>query len=304
MIAGPLPVRRLPRSSLILCTRNRFKLLADTLASILEANEVPDELIIIDQSDEKHFSLNQLANDKGCEVRYLWSPIIGSSHARNAGILAAKHDILAFVDDDMWVAPNWYSALIQALVEGGPRSIVTGRVETAPPEKPSGFVISVHGWDDHQIYQGRINKDVLATGLMAAYRSAFEALGGLDERLGPGTRFPGAEDNDFGFRCLEAGYKIIYQPDSVIYHRAWRTRRDYIPLFWRYGRGQGAFYAKHFKENGPYMRSRAKQDFVRYLRLLPERLWKGQFLVVAGSTAFILGEISGFLDWSITCRRK
>jgi len=47
----PLPAP-LPPASLVLCTRNRPPLLADTLRSILDGEEVPAEIVVVDQSDE------------------------------------------------------------------------------------------------------------------------------------------------------------------------------------------------------------------------------------------------------------
>jgi GT2 family glycosyltransferase len=200
----------------------------------------------------------------------------------------------------MWVAPTWYGALIRALIQAGPRCVVTGRVLAAAAEKKDGFVIAVHAWEKPQIYEGRIGRDILASGHMAMYRSAFEEIGGFDERLGPGARFPGAEDNDYGFRLLEAGYRILYVPTSVIYHRAWRTTREYVPLFWKYGRGQGAFYAKHWTFDDRYILRRIAADVLRYLSLLPGRLLRRERTVLLGSTAFIGGILLGAMQWLLT----
>ncbi|MGE5263457.1 MAG: glycosyltransferase family 2 protein [Acidobacteriota bacterium] len=292
----------LPPSSLIICSRNRPQMLSETVASILGADDVPTELIIIDQSDHPNLYLKELGTDRPCKIQYIWTDIIGSSHARNRGVLAGSYDIVASIDDDMWVAPTWYGALVRTLVQGGPRCVVTGRVMPAPTKDKNSFVVAVHPWEEPKVYAGRIGRDILASGHMAMYRSAFQEIGGFDERLGPGTPFPGAEDNDYGFRLLEAGYRIIYQPDSVIYHRAWRSNRDYVPLFWKYGRGQGAFYAKHLTWRDRYMLRRMAGDFGRYLRLLPERIRKGLLTQLLGATAFVLGIISGAVQWRLTQR--
>jgi GT2 family glycosyltransferase len=299
---SPSDHEALPASSLIICSRNRPDLVSDTIASILQAEAVPSELIVIDQSDKPQVEWPQFTSPR-CEVRYEWAPSIGSSRARNMGVAVARHPIIAFVDDDMWVTPNWYGELIRALVQAGPRAAVTGRVLPAHNEKLNGFVIAVHEWEDLKTYEGRIGRDILATGHMATYRAVLDEVGGLDERLGPGAQFPAAEDNDLGFRILEAGYRIVYVPQSVIYHRAWRTRKDYIPLFWRYGRGQGAFYAKHLTLRDRYMLHRAGNDFSRYIRLLPGRIWRHQLLVLSGATAFILGILVGVVQWILTERK-
>jgi GT2 family glycosyltransferase len=296
-----LPLVREPPSSLVISSRNRAELLADTISSVLAAAEVPSELIVVDQSDRPNAELAQLRHPR-CDVRYLWTAGSGASRGRNYGASQATHPIVAFIDDDMRVAPDWYGPLIRAAVDAGPHAAATGRVLAGQAADADCFVIAVHAWQEPQVYAGRIGRDVLATGHMALYRSALEAIGGLDERLGPGTRFPGAEDNDLGFRLLEAGYRIVYTPDSVIYHRSWRRLDEYVPLFWRYGRGQGAFYAKHFRPHDWYMGSRLRQDLGRFVRLLPRRLRRRQFLELAGSSAFLAGAFAGGAEWMLTQR--
>jgi cobaltochelatase CobN len=98
---------------------------------------------------------------------------------------------------------------------------------------------------------------------MAIRRETLREVGGWDERLGAGTSFPAAEDNDLGFRLLEAGYRIAYHPEAVAWHRAWRAERDYLPLRWAYGRGQGAYYAKHAALSDAYMVRRFGADLGR-----------------------------------------
>jgi GT2 family glycosyltransferase len=95
---------------------------------------------------------------------------------------------------------------------------------------------------------------------MVSYRSVFDEVGFFDERLGPGTTFPAAEDNDFGFRLLESGYRICYAPEAILYHRAWRSKREYLLLGWKYGVGRGAYYAKHMSLRDRYMLSRMLRD--------------------------------------------
>jgi GT2 family glycosyltransferase len=299
MIDSPPYPQKLPPSSLIICTRNRYELLVDLLQSIINAEVLPNELIVVDQSEEPETILVKINTSRECQIRQICIKEIGSSVARNYGAYVAKYDILAFIDDDMIVTPSWYQSLIQTLIYSGNNSIVTGRIEPAPTDRPQGFVLAVHTWKESKVYRGRMGMDILASGLMAIFRSAYQSIGGFDEKLGPGTYFPGAEDNDFGFRSLEAGYKIVYAADAVVHHRAWRNKRDYIPLLWSYGKGQGAFYAKHCSWKDLYMLSRFQKDVSRFVHLLPERLLQRKLLVILGGTAFILGEINGAFLWKV-----
>ena len=135
-----------------------------------------------------------------------------------------------------------------------------------------GFAPSIREDDKSVTYRGRVNRDVLSTGNMAAYRSAFDHIGGFDVRLGPGTHYPAAEDNDFAFRLLESGYLIIYDPLSTVYHRVWRSQEQSFWLSWNYGCGQGAFYAKYFSLRDPYTIKRMARNLSGYLLRVPYRI--------------------------------
>src|SRR5439155_23952935 len=104
----------------------------------------------------------------------------------------------------------------------GPRTIATGRVLSTAPETPGGFAPSTKIEEASIVYEGRVGKDVLWGNNMAMYRSAIAPIGGFDERLGVGSHFPSSEDNDLGFRLLEAGYRFIYVPEAVLYHWYWQ----------------------------------------------------------------------------------
>ena len=73
----------LPAASVIICTRGRPKMLAETVESILQAEEVPREIVILDQSPERHPTLPRIGFVRGCEIRYIQSQAIGLSRARN-----------------------------------------------------------------------------------------------------------------------------------------------------------------------------------------------------------------------------
>jgi GT2 family glycosyltransferase len=290
----------LPLTSLIVCSRNRPRMLLETIESVLQGTDLPAELIVIDQSAERHPVLSGLVADARCRLRYIWSDSVGLSRARNLGLAAASHPIVAFIDDDMRVAQEWYAALIRALVQAGPSTVVTGRVLAGPPEVAHSFASSLHESEQPVVHEGRVDKDVLAGGHCAMYRAVFDAIGTFDERLGAGAEFPAAEDNDFGFRLLEAGYRTAYAPEAIVYHRSWRGRDGYVPVYWNYGRGQGAYYAKHLTMRDRRMLRRFQQDVWLYLRFLPRRVLGRRLLEIQGSTAFVVGLFVGAVQWRWT----
>lgn len=286
-------------SSLIIPTRNRPELLKATVSSVLEGRRVPSEIIVIDQSDPSVPAEATLsARNLGCEIRHVRSSSTGLSRARNEGIRLARHDLLVFLDDDMIVDARWCEALTGALFEAGRRTVVTGSVHAGQSEN-GGFVPATVTASGAASYEGRLATDVLAGGNMAAWRSAFDEVGLFDERLGAGSRWGSAEDNDFGFRLLEGGYQICYVPEALVYHRAWRPARDYYRLRWSYGVGKGAFYLKHASIRDRHMLRRGSTDIGRRLIGLPRRLITGRRRAV-GDLVYITGLLWGAMGWALT----
>jgi GT2 family glycosyltransferase len=292
------PQSSLPPTSLIIASRNRPQLLKDTVDSILNGNELPKELVIIDQSDALHPILAELKTTRGCEIRYLRTQSVGLSRANNIGISAARYDLLIFTHDDVLVAPTWFEMIVKAALDAGPRGVVTGQVRPTTIQTSGGFVPSTKVDKTSAKYTGRLDKDVLYPLNMAIHRAAFTEVGNFDERLGPGTPFPGSEDSDLGFRLLEAGYCIYYIPEAVVYHRAWRMARDYLPLRWGYGCARGAFFAKHLDWHDRHMLRRMGQDIAR-LRYFPYRFFH-QRREAFGDIMLVSGILFGAAKWLMT----
>lgn len=292
----------LPRASLIIPSVNRPQLLLETVASVLEGDQVPAEIIVVDQSDRPNESLATRTSPR-CDVRYFHTPEVGVSRSRNTGARMALYPLLGFIDDDVRVYPHWFGCLVHAAISAGPRAVITGQVLPEKPATPDGFAPSAITDQTPQVYKGRIGVDILYSGNMMLHRSAMDEVGGFDLRFGGGARFPTAEDNDLLHRLLEAGYRIHYAPEAVLEHRAWRTGKDYLPLLWSYGRGQGAFYAKHLDLRDRYMFRRFGHDMshstIRMFRLLRRDRRKA-----AGQVVRLAGVLSAFAEWLVTRPRE
>ena len=293
----------LPPTSLILCSRNRPKLLAELVNSILEGDELPSEIIVIDDSDSENEYLTQLAPEPPTELRYIWNRAVGLSRANNTGVAKASHEILVFTQDDVLVTPTWFSTIVRTLMKLGPDTVVTGRILPGEAEVPNGFAPSTIADDTPKLYRGRIGADVLYVQNMAIFRTLVDVVGGFDPEIGPGTPYPTAEDNDFGYRLLEAGYKIYYDPTAITYHRAWRDDEEFFSTQWNYGRGQGAYYAKHLSLKDPYMLSRLARD-VGYLTLRSLFRLIYQQKQAFGDMVYLSGLLSAVIRWLRTQPRQ
>jgi GT2 family glycosyltransferase len=287
----------LPPASLIVCSRNRPGFLLDAVESVLKGTELPAEIIVIDQSDHVHHTLATMPPRRACVIRYVHTATRGASAARNLGIELAEHEKLAFLDDDVLVEPGWFETLVSALAQSGARTVVTGQVQSSDPEAASGFQLALRTEQEPIVYEGRIGKDALCSGNMAAERSSFVEVGVFDERLGAGARFKAAEDNDLGFRLLEAGYSIRYVPEAVVYHRAWRASNQLISLRFAYGYGMGALFAKHASLRDRYMLSRLGEDAGRHaIRAVRYALRRPRRKTIA-DLAYAAGILWGAVRW-------
>ncbi len=103
-------------SSLILSTRNRPAFALAAVRAVLDGQEVPTEIVVVDQSDVQHPEFSAWVADSRCSLRYLWKPARGLSLGRNTGIAASTGEILAFIDDDILVPPEWFGRIVDELL--------------------------------------------------------------------------------------------------------------------------------------------------------------------------------------------
>ena len=99
---------RQPTLSIILPTYNRVALLRRAVAALLRqtAPSGSYEIVVVDNncSDGTAELLSRGSATRG--VRVIHEPRQGLSHARNAGLEAARAPIVAFTDDDVEAAPD------------------------------------------------------------------------------------------------------------------------------------------------------------------------------------------------------
>jgi GT2 family glycosyltransferase len=189
-----------------IATRGNPALVVDAVRSVLAGAVRPDQVIVVDQSESLDERVSALAHDESVEV--IHTRTVGVSVGRNIAIRAATGEVILFTDDDVLVEPHWVEQMIAALERGGPRAVVTGRVLATDEEVPGGRAIALATAPEPAVYRGVQDRDVLSGNSMGFRRSTFDECGLFDERLGPGSRFGSADDNDYGYRVLRAGYEI------------------------------------------------------------------------------------------------
>lgn len=228
-----------PFVSVIIATRNRQALLADTLGA-LRLQAWPRnclEVIIADNGsiDGTRGVVEQATNRPDAPAtRYLLVAKPGKSHAVNAALDVARGDIIAFTDDDVRPEPMWVSEIVTALERPGV-DFCAGRVlpiwETAPPAwmSPALYgVLAIPESGSRRIDIVSADAGVMPIGAnMAVRRTVIDRVGGLRVDLGKieGSLRTG-EDHEFFLRMLHAGYRGVYEPAAVVHHWVPAERLD------------------------------------------------------------------------------
>jgi glycosyltransferase involved in cell wall biosynthesis len=235
--------------SLIICTRNRAEPLRRCLAAI--ASIVHDgewELVVVDNgsTDSTPVVICEFAASQNIRVVPVVQPLAGLSNARNAGVAAARGDLLLFTDDDCYVAADLLDATRAAFVDPA-IGFASGRVMLFDPDDAR---ITINESMTPLVFPAR---RFLATGLVKGANLAFRrtALNDIaasgpifDPLLGAGARFPAGEDSDAAQRAALAGWVGVYDPQMVVHHHHGRRDSDTTELFRSYDIGRGAFHAK------------------------------------------------------------
>jgi glycosyltransferase involved in cell wall biosynthesis len=246
--------------SVVVPTRDRPLMLDRALASLRESLDDADELVVVDSASAEPGATEDVAAGHGARVVRCARP--GGSVARNAGWRSATHALVAFCDDDIWVAEEWADALVAAFDATAGVGFVTGRIDIPPGQQVRGVAISIIDRLESSEYDAR-SRGLLGHGAnMAARRTALEQVGGFDELLGAGARFPGSEEGDLFDRLFAAGWRGRYEPGAHRWHDQWRDRqRVIVRLDYGYGRGRGARLSKLVRTD----RSRARVMAREYL---------------------------------------
>jgi GT2 family glycosyltransferase len=241
--------------TVVVPTRDRPELLATCLTALAEDLRPDDQLLVVDSASRDR-RVAEVAAAHGADVLREDAP--GASRARNAGIRAAGHELVAFIDDDVRVRTGWTSAMAGAFDRDGV-TFVTGRLTVPVEQSDVQRPIAVKD-DAHGVRLDRCSPAPLgASANLGVRRRALEAIGGFDERLGGGARFGAAEDLDLFDRLLGAGYAGWYEPAAWAEHDQWRDRRAVLRLDLRYGIGLGARIAKLLRTDRSRARTAARE---------------------------------------------
>ncbi|MBA8990711.1 hypothetical protein FHW23_001957 [Curtobacterium pusillum] len=224
------------------------------LLDVLEHLDYPRHEVILVDNRVKLPAVDPLPSLlEGRNVRLVTERRPGCSAGRNAGVAAAKGEVIAFTDDDVRISPQWLRMIGSRFVREPDLDAVTGLILPVELETPAQIWYEAYygGFSGERTFEpvtivpdevegamrharvraiapdGSVRKHFAVYGIggygaganWSVRRSAFDAVGGFDCTLGAGVPARGGEDLAIFIDILWGGGRIGFEPRAVVHHR-------------------------------------------------------------------------------------
>jgi hypothetical protein len=255
-----------------------------TLLQTLEHQSYPHFEVIVVVGPTQDNTLEMLSEYES-RIRVLHCPKANLSQSRNIGLLAARGDIVVFIDDDAVPSQRWLEQLAR-LFEDNLLDATGGGVYLIHPYHPIiqhriGIISSLaeqidirSSWLEHIVPPGEGSQWIarmMGTN-MAFRRQALLEIGGFDESF-----VYIAEEADVALRLINAGKIVHPVREAVVYHIPASSRNravfSYVGKWWLQTRSGIYFSIK----NGPTAGDSLRSIALRCLHLVHgHHLWYRQ----------------------------
>lgn len=255
-LEGPSPpTGNLPTATVAVCTRDRPDDLKRCLDGLMDLPDDGQELLVVDNAPGTDATRALVASYP--KVRYVREDRPGLDCARNRALREARGEIVAFTDDDSVPDPNWLRALLPAFADP---LVLCATGLTMPLELETeaqewfermstfnrGFRRRVFDLTNHNpLAAGPVGAGVN----MALRRRVVDVVGPFVEALDAGTPTQSGGDHEMFVRILRNGYRIVYEPQALNWHRHRQSWEALRKALYGYGVGVYAGFTHHLIEH-------------------------------------------------------
>ncbi|MFJ5182590.1 glycosyltransferase [Pseudomonas fulva] len=225
----PLPAK-LPRVSLIVPTRDQYKLLHACIEGLLNATDYPNlEIIIVDNQSTDPLTLAYLNELRTRGVKVLPHPHpFNYSTINNRAVSIATGELIGLVNNDIEVLEaDWLKELVAHALMPGVGAVGAKLLWPNRMVQHGGVVVGINGLAAHcgnsyqdkdPGYMGRnqivLQQSAVTAACMIVRKDTFVDIGGLDE-----LAFPVAfNDVDLCLKLKAIGLKLIWTPFAKLIH--------------------------------------------------------------------------------------
>lgn len=236
-------MKNFPFVSIIIPTWRENKVLKQCVDSLLRLDYPVNSVEIILLSKEK-LQLAPSARIRqvliGDKVNYV--------HARNIGVERTRGELIAFVDDDALTPVDWLKKAVRYF-DNSETALIGGPAVPFPQDtliyRVGGYLLaspftvgalSARYSFSTQAFETQGQHLIMANNIFR--RSAFEDIGGLHIDQAP------CEDGYFYFRLNQKGYRMMYAPETYVWHRAKPVVWPIVSKVAYYGLGRGGLIAR------------------------------------------------------------
>ncbi|MBE2220131.1 MAG: glycosyltransferase family 2 protein [Anaerolineae bacterium] len=237
-----------PKASVVICTRNRGKSIVDAVETVLANKFLSFELLVIDQSTDRETE-NAITRYKADpRFRYIFTNTKGTGISRCLGLVEANGQYILYTDDDCTVPQDWIEKITNIFEANAKTGIVFSNVIPGEHDSEKG-VIPNHSYEEDRTINSLLKyyKSIGMGAGMSVRRDFALAIGGFDQKLGPGSTFSSGEDHDMALRALLKGWNVHETNQTSVIHYGFRTYDQFRDLTVRDWVSMGAIYAKAFK---------------------------------------------------------
>jgi GT2 family glycosyltransferase/glycosyltransferase involved in cell wall biosynthesis len=211
-------------ASVVIPNWNGRELIEKYLPSVIAAMQgnPANEIIVVDNGSTDGSA--ELVRERFPQVRVLaLKSNLGFGGGSNAGFREARNDIVVLLNSDMRVEPDFLQPLLEGFDNQQVFSVACQIFFADPERKREETGLSQGWWRDGGLrVRHRIDEAVTdlypcfygGGGSCAYDRRKFLELGGFDALLKPFY----LEDTDLGYMAWKRGWRVLYQPRSVVHH--------------------------------------------------------------------------------------
>lgn len=251
--------------SVVMSTYNRCALLDQDIEALLnqKTDGLAYEVIIVDNnSTDKTAAKIASYAQRDSRLRYVFEGRQGVAYGRNAGIAAARADVIAFCDDDVYVSEDWIQRIHEALLRYPDAEFVGGKVLPVWQQPPPRWIMTKMGplalqdYGEEPMRVSMENARCLVSACLGVRRRAFDKAGLFPlETQRVKDSVGSSEDYEWELEVWKYGGHGMYVPGIICYcevppsrlvksyHRRWHLghgkfnalarRRDFEGGRWR-----------------------------------------------------------------------
>ncbi|MEM2703847.1 MAG: glycosyltransferase family 2 protein [Candidatus Bathyarchaeia archaeon] len=220
-----------PLVSIVVLNYNGLKHLKTCLDSVLSTDYPNFEVIVVDNGstdDSVEFIRSTYPSLKLLRL----SKNIYAAGGYMVGVLAARGKYVAILNNDVEVDRNWLKPLVEALEGMSWVAAADVKYRNFFDRRRFDDSAAAGRWIDYfgnnytrgvnELDLGQYDKPAYIFGVLTIFkRNILIKVGGFDT-----SYLFGYEDIDLGWRLNLAGYKVLYVPQAIIYHKSGATTRD------------------------------------------------------------------------------